>query len=79
LTSGRNKRTRKLERCRPVGWCFVAAGGLRSYESGSTPIDNKAPERCIPGVIVVAVSLVVMPLLFGARFPRLATDAGHSG
>jgi len=54
---------------RIVGWCFTALALYILYESGSTLIGHKAPERSLPGIIVAAVSLVVMPLL--ARAKRL--------
>src|ERR1039457_281263 len=43
-----------------VGWCFVALAAYIVYESGSTLIRHEAPEQSIPGIIVAAVSVVVM-------------------
>ena len=48
---------------RIVGWCFLALALYILYESGSTLIGHQAPERSIPGIIVAAASVVVMPLL----------------
>ena len=45
------------------------------YESGSTLIGHKAPERSLAGIIVAAVSLVVMPLLARAK-RRVAAGIG---
>ena len=62
---------------RIVGWCFVALALYIAYESGSTLIRHEPPERSIPGIIVAAVSLVVMPLL--ARAKRRVAAAIGSG
>ena len=50
-----------------MGWCFIALAVYIVYESGSTLIRHEAPERSIPGIIVAAVSVVVMPLLARAK------------
>jgi divalent metal cation (Fe/Co/Zn/Cd) transporter len=50
-----------------VGWCFVALAAYIVYESGSALIRHGSPERSIPGIIVAAVSVVVMPLLARAK------------
>lgn len=48
---------------RIVGTSFVALALYIVYESVSALIRYEAPERSIPGIIVAAVSVVVMPLL----------------
>jgi divalent metal cation (Fe/Co/Zn/Cd) transporter len=50
-----------------VGWCFMALAGYIAYESSSTLIRHQAPERSIPGIIIAALSIVVMPLLARAK------------
>ena len=50
-----------------VGWCFTALAAYIAYESGSALIRHEWPERSIPGIIVAAVSVVVMPLLARAK------------
>jgi divalent metal cation (Fe/Co/Zn/Cd) transporter len=45
---------------RIVGWCFVVLALYIAYESGSTLVRHEPPERSIPGIIVAAVSVVVM-------------------
>jgi divalent metal cation (Fe/Co/Zn/Cd) transporter len=60
-----------------VGWCFVALALYILYESGSTLIRQESPERSIPGIIVAAVSVVVMPLLAKAK-RRVAAGIGSS-
>jgi divalent metal cation (Fe/Co/Zn/Cd) transporter len=60
---------------RIVGWCFVALALYIIYESGSTLIGHEIPERSIPGIIVAAMSVVVMPLLARAK-RRVAAGMG---
>jgi divalent metal cation (Fe/Co/Zn/Cd) transporter len=60
---------------RIVGGCFIVLALYILYESGSTLIRHKAPERSIPGIIVAALSVVVMPLLARAK-RRVAAGIG---
>ena len=62
---------------RIVGWCFVALALYILYESGSTLIGHEIPERSIPGIIVAAVSVVVMPILARAKH-RVASGIGSA-
>ena len=50
-----------------VGWCFLALAAYVAYDSLSSLIRREAPERSLPGIILAAVSLVVMPLLARAK------------
>ena len=50
-----------------VGGCFIALATYILYESVSTLIRHKSQERSIPGIIIAAVSVVVMPLLARAK------------
>jgi hypothetical protein len=52
---------------RIVGWCFIALAAYIVYECGSTLVQHEAPERSIPGIIVAAVSVVVLPFLAKAK------------
>lgn len=61
---------------RIVGGCFIALALYIVYESGSTLIRHEAPERSVPGIIVAAVSVVVMPLLARAK-RRVASGIGE--
>jgi divalent metal cation (Fe/Co/Zn/Cd) transporter len=58
-------RRERVERTtlRIVGACFIALAAYILYESGSTLIGHKIPERSIPGIMIAAVSVVVMPML----------------
>lgn len=72
-----HSRRERVERTtlRMVGGCFIALALYIFYESGSTLIRHEAPERSIPGIIVAAVSVVVMPLLARAK-RRVAAGIG---
>lgn len=64
-----HSRREQVERItlRIVGCCFVALALYILYESGSTLIGHQTPDRSMPGIIVAAVSVVVMPLLARAK------------
>jgi divalent metal cation (Fe/Co/Zn/Cd) transporter len=62
---------------RIVGWCFIALSVYVLYDSGSTLLSREAPERSIPGIIIAAVSVVVMPLLAAAK-RRVAAGIGSA-
>jgi divalent metal cation (Fe/Co/Zn/Cd) transporter len=70
-------RRKQVERTtlRIVGWCFVALALYLTYESCSTLILHESPERSIPGIIVAAASVMVMPLLARAK-RRVAAGIG---
>jgi divalent metal cation (Fe/Co/Zn/Cd) transporter len=48
---------------RTVGLCFIALAIYITYDSGSVLLRREAPERSIPGIVLAAVSVVVMPML----------------
>ena len=52
---------------RVVGWSFLALACYIAYESGSKLIQREAPERSLPGIIIAALSVIVMPLLARAK------------
>jgi len=58
-----------------VGACFLALAAYIAYQSGSTLIRHEPPGRSIPGIVVAAVSVVVMPLLARAK-RRVAAGIG---
>jgi len=60
---------------RIVGWCFVTLAAYIAYESGFTLIRQTAPERSVPGIMIAALSFVVMPLLARAK-RRVASGIG---
>jgi len=59
------------------GWCFMALALYIFYESCSALIGREIPERSIPGILVAAVSVVVMPLLARAK-RRVAAGIGSA-
>jgi divalent metal cation (Fe/Co/Zn/Cd) transporter len=64
-----HSRREQVERTtlRVLGGCFVALAAYILYESGFTLIGHEIPERSIPGIIIAAVSVIVMPLLARAK------------
>jgi len=52
---------------RIVGSCFIALAVYIAFDSGLTLVRHEKPERSIPGIVVAAVSVVVMPLLARAK------------
>lgn len=52
---------------RIVGLCFVALAIFVSYDAIKSLISHEAPEESLPGIILAAVSLVIMPLLVRAK------------
>jgi divalent metal cation (Fe/Co/Zn/Cd) transporter len=61
---------------RIVGWSFIVLALYIAYESGSTLIRHETPERSIPGIIIAAAAVVVMPLLARAK-RRVAAGNGE--
>jgi divalent metal cation (Fe/Co/Zn/Cd) transporter len=57
---------------RIIGWCFIGLAMYVAFDSGLTLVRHEKPERSIPGIIVAAISVVVMPLL--ARAKRRVAD-----
>ena len=62
---------------RIVGWCFIALVVYVAVDSSWTLFQQEKPERSIPGIIVAAVSVVVMPLLARAK-RRVAAGIGSA-
>jgi divalent metal cation (Fe/Co/Zn/Cd) transporter len=52
---------------RVVGWCFVALAIYIASDSSVTLVRHEKPERSILGIVVAAVSVVVMPWLARAK------------
>ncbi len=50
-----------------VGVSFLLLAAYVAYESASTLIQRKTPERSTLGIVVALLSLIVMPLLAGAK------------
>jgi divalent metal cation (Fe/Co/Zn/Cd) transporter len=52
---------------RIVGASFLGLAGYVAYESFTTLVEGEAAERSIPGIVLAAVSLIVMPVLAQAK------------
>ena len=62
---------------RIVGACFVVLAIYVSYDSIKSLIKREAPEESLVGIVLAAVSLVIMPLLVRAK--RKVARAINSG
>lgn len=62
---------------RIVGLCFVVLAVYVTYDSVKSLIKREAPEESIIGIVLAAVSLVIMPLLVRAK--RKVARAINSG
>jgi divalent metal cation (Fe/Co/Zn/Cd) transporter len=62
---------------RIVGVCFVVLAVYVSYDSVKSLIKREAPEESLVGIVLAAVSLVIMPLLVRAK--RKVARAINSG
>jgi divalent metal cation (Fe/Co/Zn/Cd) transporter len=60
---------------RIVSGCFIALALYILYESSTNLIRHEVPERSVPGIMIAAVSVVVMPLLARAK-RRVAVGLG---
>ena len=49
------------------GWCFIAFALYVAFDSGWILLQHEKPKRSIPGIVIATVSVVVMPLLAGAK------------
>ena len=62
---------------RLVGVCFMVLAAYVTYDSVRSLIKREAPEESLVGIILAAVSLVIMPLLVRAK--RKVARAINSG
>ena len=62
-------RREQIERTtlRIVGSCFFALAVYVLYESGSVLIRHESPEQSIPGILIAAAAVIVMPILAKAK------------
>jgi divalent metal cation (Fe/Co/Zn/Cd) transporter len=61
-----------------VGVCFIALALYILYDSLSVLVRHEAPERSITGIVVAAVSVVVMPILARSKrevAAKISSDA----
>lgn len=62
---------------RIVGVCFLALAAWVAYEAIETLVRRRAPERSIIGIIILALSAIIMPVL--ARAKRRVARSLESG
>ena len=62
----RRERVEKIS-LRIVGVCYLALAAYVSYDAVSTLLRREVPEHSLAGILLAAVSLVVMPLLARAK------------
>ena len=55
---------------RIIGACFAVLAAYVVYEAARSLILGEAPEHSVPGIVIAALSLIVMPLLGSALFRR---------
>jgi divalent metal cation (Fe/Co/Zn/Cd) transporter len=60
-----------------VGTCFVGLAIYIGYESVTDLLHRNVPESSLPGIILAAVSLIVMPLLSRAK-RRVGKEMGSA-
>jgi len=52
---------------RLVGFSFLGLAGFLVFQSIERLSDHKAPQHSVPGIVIAALSLIVMPLLSRAK------------
>jgi divalent metal cation (Fe/Co/Zn/Cd) transporter len=52
---------------RIVGVCFVVLAAYVSYDSITSLVRREAPDESVPGIVLAALSLIIMPLLVRAK------------
>jgi divalent metal cation (Fe/Co/Zn/Cd) transporter len=52
---------------RIVGVCFVVLAAYVSYDSIKSLVRKEAPDESVPGIVLAALSLIIMPLLVRAK------------
>src|SRR4051812_42420221 len=66
LDPGRRERVERVT-YRVIGWSFLALATYITVESVTTLYQRQAPEPSIVGLIILVMSVVVMPVLAGAK------------
>jgi len=74
-TSRRDEREKRALRI--VGASFLALAAYVAYDALTTLLFRAAPERSVPGILIAALSLFVMPLLARAK-RKVARNIGSA-
>jgi len=69
--AGRDVAERRATRI--IGLCFLLLAAYVCYEAAGTLVRRRAPDGSIVGIVLAALSLIVMPLLVHYK-RRIATD-----
>ena len=77
LRAGEEGERRELQALRLVGVSFLLLAGYVAFEAGGALWRREAPEESLVGVVLAAVSLVVMPILARAK-RSVAADLGSA-
>jgi len=59
---------RERRAVRLVGWTFLALAAYVLYESGQKLYFQEPPAPSLLGIVIAAISLIVMPLLFSVKY-----------
>lgn len=77
LQDGEKGERRELRALRLVGVSFLLLAGYVGWEAGGTLWRQEAPDESRVGIVLAAVSLVVMPILARAK-RKVAADLGSA-
>jgi len=67
LRAGEKGEEREQGALKLVGWSLLALAAYVAFEAAKSLIEGEQAQRSIPGIIIAALSLVVMPLLARAK------------
>jgi divalent metal cation (Fe/Co/Zn/Cd) transporter len=62
---------------RIVGWCFLALAAYVAWDSTGSLLRREQPEESLVGIVLAAVSLIVMPVLARAK-RRVSAQLGSA-
>ncbi len=74
LDPARRERVERIS-LRVIGWSFIALAAYVAYDSTHALWLRERPERSIVGIVILALSIVIMPLLARAK-GRVAHELG---
>jgi len=67
LRAGEVGERREQTALKLVGWSLLALAVYVAFDATKTLIQGEEPQRSIPGILIAALSLIVMPLLARAK------------
>ena len=66
LEPGRRARVERTT-VRVIGWSFLALAAFVIADSAKTLIRHELPERSVPGIVILTLSILIMPVLARAK------------